>query len=77
MKYGCRSKNEKCQFCEKRCLTKSALRKHKERHHKQEYYASKAAIPIEKLKVESEKEHFTEQRIAYECNNDEKPNIIS
>jgi len=44
--YGCRSKSVICPFCEKRCLTKEALRTHKRRHHKDTFKHSFAANEI-------------------------------
>ena len=56
MKDGCRSKSVICPFCEKRCLTKDALRTHKRRYHKDTSKHSSAA-----KKVDSEnKAEYTE-----------------
>ena len=42
-KKHCRQKSEQCSMCDKKCLTKEALRKHRKRLHKDEWEHHKAA----------------------------------
>ena len=59
MKDGCRSKSVICPLCEKRCLTKDALRTHKRRHHKQTFEQNDSSNEI--VSTESRAE-FTEYK---------------